>query len=169
MAKSIRSKVKKRLRSVKRAVIKRDLRDPTTKLGVREVAKQAKLQEATSGYLKPGVPLRSGFRYDDGEIAQHNWRQGPDYRSSHAEVESAGYAVVGASRPKLGRFGGDAPTGRPDVPADAPEAPSMPAQDPGVQRLLMSTEQLVPAHSSKKNKRKIKAAASKGSITHVWT
>ena len=36
MAKGLRSKVKKRLRTVKRGVVKNELKDPTSKLGVRE-------------------------------------------------------------------------------------------------------------------------------------
>lgn len=55
MAKSIRSKVKKRLRTVKRGVVKSELTKPTSKLGVREVQKSEKLQEALSGYIKPGT------------------------------------------------------------------------------------------------------------------
>jgi hypothetical protein len=55
MAKSIRSKVKKRLRTVKRGVVKAELLNPTSKLGVREVQKGEKMREALSGYLKPGV------------------------------------------------------------------------------------------------------------------
>lgn len=55
MAKSIRSKVKKRLRTVKRGVVKAELLNPTSKLGVREVQKVEKLREALSGYIKPGA------------------------------------------------------------------------------------------------------------------
>ena len=55
MAKSIRSKVKKRLRTVKRGVVKAQLQDPTSKLGVREVQKGEKLREALSGYIKPSA------------------------------------------------------------------------------------------------------------------
>ena len=55
MAKSLRSKVKKRLRTVKRGVVKAELRNPTSKLGVRETQKSEKLQEALSGYIKPGT------------------------------------------------------------------------------------------------------------------
>ena len=54
MAKSIRSKVKKRLRTVKRGVVKRELANPESKLGVREIQKEAKLREALSGHLEPG-------------------------------------------------------------------------------------------------------------------
>ena len=53
MAKSTRSKVKKRLRTVKRGVVKTQLKDPTSKLGVREAQKSAKLSEAATGYIKP--------------------------------------------------------------------------------------------------------------------
>ena len=55
MAKSIRSKVKKRLRTVKRGVVKAELLNPTSKLGVREIQKGEKLREALSGYIKPGA------------------------------------------------------------------------------------------------------------------
>ena len=55
MAKSIRSKVKKRLRTVKRGVVKAQLQDPTSKLGVREVQKGEKMREALSGYIKPSA------------------------------------------------------------------------------------------------------------------
>ena len=60
MAKSIRSKVKKRLRTVKRGVVKAELQNPTSKLGVREAQKGEKLREALSGYIKPGVLLSTG-------------------------------------------------------------------------------------------------------------
>ena len=55
---------------------------------------------------------RNAFRSDDpeAEIPQHNWKQGPDFRSGR--VEDAGYACVGSNRPKVGRFGGDAPSAR---------------------------------------------------------
>ena len=144
MAKSIRSKVKKRLRTVKRGVVKAELLNPTSKLGVREVQKGEKMREALSGYIKPGAcrtappdwptrparysrcprcsphasppravkAKRNAFRSDDpeAEIPQHNWQQGPDFRSGR--VEDAGYACVGSNRPKVGRFGGDAPSAR---------------------------------------------------------
>ena len=83
MAKGLRSKVKKRLRTVKRGVVKRELADPSSKLGVRNTAIHKKLEEALSGYLKPEVRARNAFRYDDADavVPQHNWRQGPDFRS----------------------------------------------------------------------------------------
>lgn len=165
MAKSIRSKVKKRLRSVKRGVVKRELRDPDSKLGVREVQTNEKLGEALSGYLKPGRRKRSAFRYDDNdaEIAQHNWRQGPDYRSD--KVPDAGYACVGSNRPKLMR-GGDAPTaGVGDLTAN----PS--ASDGGVQALMVTSEQIVPKFATKRQKKKLKAAAKSGAAAAAtaWT
>ena len=55
MAKSLRSKVKKRLRTVKRGVIKRELSKPETKVGLREAAKEKKLAEALSGHILPGA------------------------------------------------------------------------------------------------------------------
>ena len=48
MAKGLRSKVKKRLRTVKRGVVKRELADPSSKLGVRNTAIHKKLEEALS-------------------------------------------------------------------------------------------------------------------------
>ena len=55
MAKSIRSKVKKRLRTVKRGVVKEQLLDPTSKIGKRTTQIAAKLAEAATGFLQPGV------------------------------------------------------------------------------------------------------------------
>ena len=55
MAKSIRSKVKKRLRTVKRGVVKGQLDDPTSKIGVRTTKIQSMLAEAATGHLKPGA------------------------------------------------------------------------------------------------------------------
>ena len=52
MAKSIRSKVKKRLRTVKRGVVKRELVTPGTSHNDREVSKSAKAAQALSGHLK---------------------------------------------------------------------------------------------------------------------
>ena len=54
---------------------------------------------------------KNAFRSDDpeAEIPQHNWRQGPDYRS--ARVEDAGFAAIGSNRPKQ-LHGGDAPSAR---------------------------------------------------------
>ena len=54
MAKSIRSKVKKRLRTVKRGILKEQLDDPASKIGVRRTAVQSKLTEAATGHLAPG-------------------------------------------------------------------------------------------------------------------
>ena len=55
MAKSIRSKVKKRMRTVKRGVVKRELKDQESKLGVRPKQVQSKLGEAGTGYIRPGA------------------------------------------------------------------------------------------------------------------
>lgn len=54
MAKSIRSKVKKRLRTVKRGVIKSQLDDPSSKVGTRRTAVLSKLAEAATGHIAPG-------------------------------------------------------------------------------------------------------------------
>ena len=56
MAKSIRSKVKKRMRSVKRGVVKQELKNGDSKLGSRRVIVNEKLVEASSGYIRPGWP-----------------------------------------------------------------------------------------------------------------
>eukprot|EP00965_Chrysotila_dentata_P204607 6182432-Pleurochrysis_carterae.AAC.1 len=58
MAKSLRSKVKKRLRTVKRGVIKKQLADPQTKLGAGPAKVMEKLKEAGSGFIKPGTRCR---------------------------------------------------------------------------------------------------------------
>ena len=78
-------------------------------------------------------------------------------------MPDSGYAVVGSNRPKLGRFGGDAPAARASVgnACDGDDGVSgggvhAAAEDPGVRRLLRGTEQLVPFSSSKKAKRRIK-------------
>ena len=163
MAKGLRSKVKKRLRTVKRGVVKRELADPSSKLGVRNTAIHKKLEEALSGYLKPEVRARNAFRYDDADavVPQHNWRQGPDFRSDR--VEDAGYACVGSNRPKF-PHGRDGPTARvEDAPApegaegdDAPmPAPPVP-DDPAVRRLRVGTEQLTTKGAAKRLKRRMK-------------
>ena len=161
MAKSLRSKVKKRFRTVKRGVVKRELSNPDSKLGKRETQKEQKLREALSGHLEPGKRIKNAFRSDDPDavIPQHDFRQGPDFRSGR--IEDSGYAVWGANRPKLGSYGGDAPTARPTLPAAS--ASSMDADamlevpDAGVTRLLRTTEQLVPIGSSKRTKRRLKS------------
>ena len=161
--KGLRSKVKKRLRTVKRGVVKRELADPSSKLGVRNTAIHKKLEEALSGYLKPEVRARNAFRYDDADavVPQHNWRQGLDFRSDR--VEDAGYACVGSNRPKF-PHGRDGPTARvDDAPApegaegdDAPmPAPPVP-DDPAVRRLRVGTEQLTTKGAAKRLKRRMK-------------
>mmetsp|Transcript_32826 Transcript_32826/g.56123 ORF Transcript_32826/g.56123 Transcript_32826/m.56123 type:complete len:188 (+) Transcript_32826:73-636(+) len=169
MAKSIRSKVKKRLRSVKRGVLKKELKDPTTKIGVRTTQVQAKLAKAMVGDVRGERAKKNWFRSDDpdAEVPQHNFRQGPDFRAG--SVPEAGYAVWGSNRPKLGRFGGDAPSAYPDMQegAAAPQifgasteaGGSKPTDDGAYTRLLTGTEQIVPFNASKKQKKKLKAKA----------
>ena len=84
---------------------------PTGPLGPRDT------HAAHAAHRTPRPPRavkakRNAFRSDDpeAEIPQHNWQQGPDFRSGR--VEDAGYACVGSNRPKVGRFGGDAPSAR---------------------------------------------------------
>ena len=164
MAKSIRSKVKKRLRTVKRGVVKRELATPGSKLNAREVAKAVKNEEALAGYIKPERKLRNAFRYDDAdaEIPQHNFRQGPDYRSGFAGPE-AGYAVVGASRPKQ-MLGGDAPTAYVE-PKPGSKEPADLRTHPGVRMQIRGTEQIVPLFASKKTKKRLKNAVKNKSGT----
>mmetsp|Transcript_10234 Transcript_10234/g.20875 ORF Transcript_10234/g.20875 Transcript_10234/m.20875 type:complete len:171 (-) Transcript_10234:175-687(-) len=156
MAKSLRSKVKKRLRTVKRGVVKRELLNPESKLGKRETQKESMLQEALSGYLKPGVRRKNAFRSDDpeAEIPQHDFRQGPDYRSG--SVGDSGYAVVGSNRPKPGKLGGDAPSARPTPKPGTMTMDADMVQDAGVARLLKTTERIVPFNSSKRTKKRLK-------------
>ena len=158
MAKSIRSKVKKELRTVKRGVIKRELATPGSKLNVREVAKAAKSEEALSGHIKPPPKIRNAFRYDDADavIPQHNFRQGPDFRSLYAGPE-AGYAVVGSNRPKQ-MLGGDAPTAAVATKPGAMEPDDLrnDKKDNGLRMQLRSTEQIVPLFASKKLKKRLK-------------
>jgi hypothetical protein len=167
MAKSIRSKVKKRLRTVKRGVVKRELGTAGSKLNVREVAKEARLAQALTGDIRLQRSKRNAFRADDPDavIPQHNWRQGPDFRA--AATPDSGYALVGANRPKLGSYGGDAPSARAVLPPGQQPAATGPgtaaAADPGLQRLLRSTEQIVPFLSSKRAKKKLK---NKGGVDH---
>uniref|UniRef100_A0A7S0Q6D2 Uncharacterized protein n=1 Tax=Coccolithus braarudii TaxID=221442 RepID=A0A7S0Q6D2_9EUKA len=176
MAKSIRSKVKKRLRTVKRGVVKREQADPSTKLGAGVQKVKEKLAEAASGYIAPGKRLRSAFRYDDddAEIAQHNWRQGPDYRSGKIGGD-AGYALVGARRPKKGNRGGDAPSSIVQMPAadveqgEGMEGTEPPPPDATVSRLHTGTEQLLPFRASRKLKRKLKNKSGIDNNVFRWT
>ena len=141
--------MKKRFRTVKRGVVKRELADPSSKLGKRETLKEDKLREALSGHLKPHKGLKNAFRSDDPDaiIPQHDFRQGPDFRSG--SVADSGYAVWGANRP---RREGDAPTAR---VATAVE-PSAKAGDLAVSRLLRTSEQIVPIFSSRRAKKRLK-------------
>uniref|UniRef100_A0A7S4F0B0 Uncharacterized protein n=1 Tax=Chrysotila carterae TaxID=13221 RepID=A0A7S4F0B0_CHRCT len=178
MAKSLRSKVKKRLRTVKRGVIKKQLADPQTKLGAGPAKVMEKLKEAGSGFIKPGKRLRSAFRYDDddAEIAQHNWRQGPDFRSSKVGYE-AGYALVGARRPKKGNRGGDAPNAIVHIPANSGslagdaemETEEMSKAKAQVTRLHMGSEQFFDFGTSKRAKRKLKNKSGTDHNIFRWT
>lgn len=174
MAKSIRSKVKKRLRTVKRTILKQQLDDPTSKTGVRRTAVQAKLAEAATGHLKPAKAKKNWFKSDDpeAEVPQHNWRQGPDFRSQ-SNPES-GYAMWGSNRPKLGRFGGDAPSANPTLCDDAEEMPVYHQVggldgDGGKRALIVGTEQIVPMFCSSKTKKKLKKKAKTDhDAVHRW-
>jgi len=158
---------------VKRTILKQQLDDPTSKVGVRKTAIHAKLTEAATGNLDPGKTRRNGFKYDDAEIPQHNWRQGPDFRSS-SNPES-GYAVWGSNRPKLGMRGGDAPSARPKLREDAEEMEVFHQtisgnEDGGKRALLIGTEQIVPMFSSSKVKKKLKKKAQTDhDAAHRWT
>lgn len=152
MAKSLRSKVKKRLRTVKRGVVKRELTTKGTSHNDRELAKTSKLNEALSGHVKTTSGKKpNAFRSDDpdAEIPQHNWRQGPDFRSGFAGPE-AGYAVTGTNRPKF-MNGRDAPGA--SIP---PPAAVIGQSDRGLDRLMRTTEQTVPFMSNKNTKRRLK-------------
>merc|ERR1712087_112977 len=149
---------KKRLRSVKREVVKREKADPSSKLGSGVRKTKEKLTEAASGFIAPGKRKRSAFRYDDddAEIAQHSWRQGPDYRLGKVGGD-AGLALVGARRPKKSNRGGDAPTSIVHVPAtstdtDQDERMQTEAQDAGshVSRLQIGTDQSLPFRATRK-------------------
>lgn len=87
-----------------------DAQDPNTKVGKGAHVVKTKLAEACTGYIKPVKRVYNAFRSDDPEaiIPQHDWKQGPDFRASAVGAE-AGYALVGAKRPKK-MHGGDAPT-----------------------------------------------------------
>jgi len=177
MAKSIRSKVKKRLRTVKRTILKQQLDDPSSKIGVRTTTVQAKLAQAATGFVDVGKTKKNWFKSDDpdAEIPQHNWRQGPDFRSSHNP--ESGYAVWGSNRPKLGRYGGDAPSARATLQPGAEEPmvfhQSISGNEDGGKRvLLMGTEQIVPKFSSSKVKKKLKKKAKDATdhnAAHRWT
>ena len=165
MAKGIRCKVKKRLRTVKRGVIKQRKVTEGNQDHEREARKIVKNTQALSGYIEPGKDRKNAFRCDDedAEIPQHNWRQGPDFRSAHAGPD-AGLAVWGTMRPKQ-KYGGDAPTAR--VNTDAPIK-----GDGGVDRLLRTSEQMVPWQANSRTKKRIKQKAKMGGTTAVgwgWT
>merc|ERR1712087_182478 len=163
----------KRLRTVKRGVVKRELADPSSKLGIRTSQVQERLVEAASGYLKPPRKLKNAFRSDDpeAEIPQHHFRQGPDFRSSKVGYE-AGYALVGASRPKLGRGGVYAPSavlktsqGTMEHMADADKNQR---EDEQLARLHVGTDQFIAPGTSKRGRRKLKKKATDHNV-YRWT
>ena len=108
--------------------------------------------------------MKNAFRYDDefAEIPQHNWRQGPDFRSSRIGHE-AGYALWGTSRPKVGKNGGDAPTASLDPPKKDP------LLDRGAARLLRDTEQIVPKGTNKRLKARMKNKSGIDNKVFRWT
>ena len=154
------------MRTVKRGVVKRELVKPGTSHNDREVRKSAKIAEALSGHIKVEKVRRSGFRYDDddAEIPQHNWRQGPDFRSAFAG-EDAGLAVIGTHRPKQ-MMGGDAPTAR-EMPPAAKSGRN--GEDAGLSRLMRTSEQMVPFMASKRAKSRSKKLASDEKAAFRWT
>lgn len=163
------------MRTVKRGILKEQLEDPSSKMGVRKTAIQSKLAEAATGHLKPGKAKKNWFKSDDPEadVPQHNWRQGPDFRASHNP--EAGFAVWGSNRPKLGRYGGDAPSARPTLQPGAAEPEVFHqvisgTEDGGKRALQIGTEQIVPMFSSSKVKKKLKRKAKMDDeAPHRWT
>lgn len=163
--------MKKRLRTVKRGILKRELAAAGSKLHMREAQKEEKLHEALSGFIKPPVDQKNAFRSDDPDavIPQHKFRQGPDFRSAYAGPGiDAGHAVWGSNRPKH-PHGQDAPTAAVTKPGSADG--ECHARDAGVSNLLRTTEQLVPKYASKQTKRRIKnqARAHVHSAPRRWT
>ena len=154
MAKSLRSKVKKRHRTVKRGVLKRSQMIPGTAQFDGEASKAKKTQEALSGHIEPGKKFKNWFRSDDPDaiIPQHSWRQGPDFRSGTVG-EDAGLAVWGTERPKL-KGGGYASEHRPAPAAGATRVGG--PRDAGLERLMRTAEQIVPVMASKRAKRRAK-------------
>lgn len=161
--------------------MKRELATAGSKLNVREVQKEGKMQEALSGFIKPSQRKRNAFRSDDAdaEIPQHNWRQGPDFRSAFAGPD-AGFAVWGACRPKH-IHGKDAPTARVEPKAQSSSQQQQPSfymdvegdqkrLDPKVEKLLRGTEQVVPKYASSRVKRRLKNKSGiDHDAPHRWT
>mmetsp|Transcript_9399 Transcript_9399/g.24324 ORF Transcript_9399/g.24324 Transcript_9399/m.24324 type:complete len:176 (+) Transcript_9399:45-572(+) len=92
MAKSIRSKVKRRFRTAKRGVVKRTVSADRSKQVV------AKLGRAAQGIIDETKPRRNAFRSDDPEafIPQHSFTPLTDFRSE--KVAEAGFAISGNRR-----------------------------------------------------------------------
>jgi hypothetical protein len=133
-----------------------------------------------------GKKVKNAFRSDDPDaiIPQHDWKQGPDFRSGR--VEDAGFAAKGVNRPKVGRFGGDAPSARSHLVQQIGGVDDAMDTDAGVQklmapvgnsdaglsRLIQSTEQIVPFNASKKQKRRLKNGSgvkTSGTAAFRWT
>jgi hypothetical protein len=153
MAKGLRSKVKKRLRTVKRGIIKKELVKPGSTHNDREVSKASKMAEALSGHILPGKKRKNAFRSDDAdaEIPQYNWRQGPEFRSAFGDSD-AGYAVWGSNRPK--HVNGE--RGPHEQRPLAAAKPGQGADDAGLQRIMQTSEQHIPFMASKRTKKRIK-------------
>lgn len=92
MAKSIRSKVKRRFRTAKRGVVKRTVTDDRSKPILKKLAR------AAEGVLEVDVKPRNAFRSDaaDAVFPQHSFTPCTDFRS--ANVVEARYATSGNRR-----------------------------------------------------------------------
>lgn len=131
MAKSIRSKVKRRFRTAKRGVVKR------TVSAERAKPVTEKLQRAAQGIIDPTKARRNAFRSDEADavIPQHTFTPLTDFRSE--QVAEAGFAISGNRRVThpLHLIAGDGeavlqfgPGGEGE--ADAEELPAAPAPKP---------------------------------------
>ena len=101
MAKSIRSKEKNRLRSVKRAVIKKQRTDPESKLGEGGARSRALLKEAATGHIAPRAP-RPGARARTHAMARatRHWHA---LRPAHSTARAAVYGLALRRAPRRQR------------------------------------------------------------------
>lgn len=92
MAKSLRSKVKRRFRTAKRGVIKRTVAHERAKPVLEALAK------ASQGIIESKVTPPNAFRSDDDDavVPQHTFTPLTDFRAS--VVPEAGYAITGNRR-----------------------------------------------------------------------
>jgi len=92
MAKSIRSKVKRRFRTAKRGVVKRTVTDDRSKPILKKLAR------ATEGAIDAEIRPRNAFRSDaaDAVFPQHTFTPCTDFRSE--KVVDARYATSGNRR-----------------------------------------------------------------------